>query len=252
MFFYLYDSFVLDKKYTPILDRIEGRIIELGINGRVEKLTALRNIKEIIEQGIKTGAHTIVVVGNDHTFLRALQVVAQHNCALGYLPIGENTLGSVFGINDPIEGCNTLSRRITKQLPLGKVNQTYFLTEATGEFPAGTHLRCNEQWNLITKTEATHCSIANLGNLNTTATHYDIPDQAQLQVTLQPQGPASTWLRKAKPLHPTTVSVNKVTIDHPEQAVAVRLDNTTIIKSPVTLSVKPKAIKIIVGKQRKI
>ncbi len=252
MFFYLYDSFVLDKKYAPILDRIEGRIIELGINGRVEKLTALRNIKELIEQGIKAGAHTVVVVGNDQTFLRALQVVAQHNCALGFLPIGDNKLGAVFGITDPLEGCNTLSRRITKQLPLGKANQTYFLTQVTADFPAGTHLRCNEQWNLITQTEHTHCTIANLGSLGESTVQYHLPEQAQLDLVLEPQAPPSSWLRKAKRLHPTTVTIHKVTIDHPEHAVAVRLDDTTVIKSPVTFSVKPKAIKIIVGKQRKI
>lgn len=252
MFFYLYDSFVLDKKYAPTLDRIEGRIIELGINGRVEKLTALRNIKELIEQGIKSGAHTVVVVGNDQTFLRALQVVAQHNCALGFLPIGENKLGAVFGITDPLEGCNTLSRRITKQLPLGKANQTYFLTHVTADFPAGTHLRCNEQWNLITQTEHTDCTIANLDRLGDTEVKHHSTDQTQLDLTLAPRSEPSGWLRKAKQLHPTTVSVQKVTVDHPDHAVAVRLDDTTVIKSPVTFSVKPKAIKIIVGKQRKI
>lgn len=245
MFFYLYDAFVLDKKFAPILDRIESRIIELGINGRVEKLTPLRNIKEIIELGIKAGAHTIVVVGNDHTFLKALQVVAQHTtCALGFLPIGESQLGSLFGITDPLEGCNTLSRRITKQLPLGKANQTFFLSEVTADFAAGTVLRCNEQWNLITQTEHTICTITNPGSRG--------HESNQLQVTLEPQGNSSSWLRKAKRLHPTTVLVNKVSIDHPESAASLALDHTTVLKSPVGFSIKPKAIKVIVGKQRKI
>lgn len=244
MFFYLYDAFVLDKKYVSILDRIEGRIIELGINGRVEKLTPLRNIKELIERGLKNGAHTVVVIGNDHTFLKALQVVATQNCALGFLPVGENTLGALFGITDPLDGCNTLSRRITKQLPLGKANQTYFLNEATGQLPANTQLRCNEQWNLITKTAQTTCTIRNLGYLG--------DDPSQLQLTLAPQPDATSWLRKAKPLHATTAAVSKVVVDHSATPLGMLLDGTTTIKSPITFTLKPKAIKVIVGKERKI
>jgi len=48
MFFYLYDAVVLDKKFSGLLERIESRIIELGINGRVERLTPLRNMKVAI------------------------------------------------------------------------------------------------------------------------------------------------------------------------------------------------------------
>jgi diacylglycerol kinase family enzyme len=185
-----------------------------------------------------------VVVGNDHTFLNALQVVAQHNCALGFLPVGENTLGALFGITDPLDGCNTLSRRITKQLPLGKANQTYFLNEATGVLPRTTQLRCNEQWNLITQTEQTNCTISNLSHAG--------GDHTQLQLLLEPQRATTSWLRKAKPLHPTTVVLTKVTIDHPETPVGMLLDGTTMIKSPITFTLKSKAIKVIVGKQRNI
>ncbi len=245
MFFYLYDAFVLDKKFAPVLDRIEARIIELGINGRVEKLTPLRNIKELIELGIKARAHTIVAVGDDRTFLRTLQVVAHHpTCSLGFLPLGDSNLGKLFGITDALDGCNTLSRRITKQLPLGKANQTFFLSEVAAEFTAGTVLRCNEQWNLITQADRTLCTITNASSQGN--------DSQQLQLTLQPQTSTSSWLRKAKPLHPTTVLVTKVSIDHPETAASLLLDGTTILKSPVGLSIKPKAIKVIVGKQRKI
>ena len=62
MYFYFYDTFVSDKKNEQLLGKIENRLIELGINGRTEKLTVLKNMKELIEDAIKKGAHTIVAV----------------------------------------------------------------------------------------------------------------------------------------------------------------------------------------------
>ena len=47
MYFYFYDTFVSDKKNEQLLGKIENRLIELGINGRTEKLTVLKNMKEL-------------------------------------------------------------------------------------------------------------------------------------------------------------------------------------------------------------
>lgn len=251
MFFYLYDAVVLDKKYATLLDQIESRVIELGINGRIERLTPLRNIKELIDHGVKNGAHTIVVVGTDQTFLRTLQVTAQYDVAVGFLPFGPSALGSLFGVTDPLDGCNALSRRITKQLALGKANQTYFLTEVTAELPRGTKITCDGQWSIITQTDTTTLALANLGHV--LGSRVEVPtvyDTHQLHLMLQPHSQPTGFLRKQVLNHPTSVLVHKVTIEHPDLSVAVLLDQTTALKTPVSFSLKAKAIKVIVGKQR--
>ncbi|MFA6475263.1 MAG: hypothetical protein WCV88_03630 [Patescibacteria group bacterium] len=239
MFFYLYDNFVLDKKYTGILDHMEARVIELGINGRVEKLLPLRNMKELIEHGIKQGAHTVVVVGNDHTFLRALQVVAQYDCSMGFLPFGETKLGAWFGVTDALDGCDTLSRRITKQLPLGKANQIYFLITATAILPINTQLMCNNKWTISTQTEAVACSIT-------------IFDQTHIKLFIKPIGQTGGLFRKAKTYHPTELVVERLALEHPGQSLPVTLDGVTVVKTPVIITAKPKAIKVIVGKHRQL
>ena len=63
MYHYIYDSFLSDKRYENEISQIEARILGLGINGRVDKLTILKNLKEIVEDGIKKGAETLVVMG---------------------------------------------------------------------------------------------------------------------------------------------------------------------------------------------
>ena len=237
MFFYLYDAVVLDKKYSSLLDRVESRVIELGINGRVERLSPLRNLKELISQAVKSDAHTIVVFGSDSTFLHAMQVVAHHDITLGFLPFGESQLGPLFGMLDPVEGCNNLSRRITKQLSLGKANQTFFLSVVTAQLPRGTRLRCNDQWTVVTQADTTECTLLNTG---------------LLEVTLQPQLAAKGFLRKATPAHSTKLTVTKVHLEHPDNILPVLLDHTTTLKTPITFSIKPKAIKVIVGKYRQV
>lgn len=239
MFFYLYDTFVLDKSNGATLDKVESRVIELGINGRVEKLTPLRNMKDIIENGIKNDAHTIVAVGNDQTFLRAMQVVAQHTgCVMGYVPFEPSALSELFGIPSALEGCDALSRRITKLISLGKANQTFFLRNLTGTLPAQTKIKCNDGWGITTQTTQTGLLVENA--------------RGQLDVQLAPQAGSAGFLRKPKALHATRLTVNKVTIDHPDQPVSVLLDDITTLKCPVTCLTKAKALKVIVGKQRQI
>lgn len=239
MFFYLYDSFVLDKNYASILNRIESRVIEFGINGRVEKLTPLRNMKELLEQGIASKAHTIVVVGNDNTFVRALNVVAAHSIVLGYIPVENTTIGRLCGITDPLEACNVLSRRITKTVPLLKVNQNYALLNLVATLPQHTSIRCDDLFTLASGIPQT---------LTITS------DQARCSVTLQPQPPQVRWFpfRQKNTLAPTVLQANKISIHCQDQSIPVLLDETVTIKTPVTIQFKTKAIRLIVGKGRTI
>lgn len=241
MFFYLYDSFVLDKSYTNTLNRIESRIIELGINGRVEKLTPLRNMKELLEQGMADDAHTIVAVGNDTTLIRVLNIVASHNVVVGYIPVQTDTpISKLCGIPDAFEACNILSRRIIKTLPLLKVNQNYVLSTLTAKLPTDATIRCNDAFTLKPTTPDTSLTVS-------------IESQF-CKLELQPQPPAAGWLSfgAKKTLFPTSCSAHKIVVDCPESSVPVLLDETITIKTPVTIQLKPKALKLIVGKGRLI
>jgi len=245
MFFYLYDSFVLDKNYTNILNQIESRVIELGINGRVEKLTPLRNMKELLEQGMANEAHTIVVVGNDNTFIRALNVVAAHSVVLGYIPMENNSvIGTLCGITTPLEACNILSRRITKTIPLLKVNQNYALLNLNATLPTQTTIRCNDAFTLSTITSSTAFNVST-GALG-------------CELTLQPQPMQTSWLQLSRRLgkkpsfQSTSCRATKITLQCPEQSIPVLLDQTITIKTPITIQLKPKALKLIVGKGRTI
>lgn len=257
MFFYLYDSFVLEKKHEGALTKVENRIIELGINGRVEKLTPLRNLKDVLENAIKQEAHTIIVVGDDTTFVRAVNVLAHHKVTVGYIPFGEqSSLAKVFGISDTFEACNVLSRRITKQIDLGRANQNFFVTAAVAAESAGLRIQCNGEFTVSFPRERMTVSFINLGDiLHKEFTPSDLCNvtDRRLQLQLQESGRRHSWLRRSKTnpaAHSTVLPIIKAELTHTQQPVPIVLDHITTLKTPLSISVKAKQLKIIVGKDR--
>ena len=241
MFFYLYDESARDKKNEATIRGIENRIIELGINGRVERLQPLRNLKEIVTAGLKQKAHTFVVVGSDATLLHAINILADEKVALGFIPLGQGNshLAELFGIHDTMEACNTLSRRITKPVPLAKANQTHFLTELSLHAPADTELNFDDDYS-ITITTDSRITI--------------LPQPPTCLVTIQPlpQPKRSLWGGVSVPLTPTRLSAHRLTVEHPDKTLEVLLDRTTTIKTPLSVTLKAKPLKVIVGKNRRL
>lgn len=254
MFFYLYDSFVLDQKYESTVSRIESRVIELGINGRVEKLTPLRNLKEILEHGIKQKAHTIVIVGNDSTLLRAINIVAPHDIVLGYIPLNPtSTLSQLLGILDPLEGCDILSRRIIKEVNLIKANQNYFLTAAYIENAIGLRMQCDNQFTLSIKTETTGVTIHNLGDILNGSLDIPLSHASSITVHIKESPMRQGWLKQQVISKPNSCfAVKKIQLQHEETPIPIVLDQETTLKTPLTLVLKPKQQKIIMGKDRRV
>ena len=129
MYFYLYDAFLRDKKYERTLAKIEGRLLELNILGKSEKLTLLKSMRDVVKNAIKRGAETIVVVGDDQTVSKIMTYVADEDIILGIIPIGHNTqLASSLGIPQGIAACDILSSRIVERIDLGKANDAFFVS----------------------------------------------------------------------------------------------------------------------------
>lgn len=255
MFFYFYDTFVLDKKHEGTLTRVENRIIELGINGRVEKLTPLRNMKSLLEDGIKQDAHTIVVIGDDTTFVRAVNIVAPHDVVLGYIPFAKTSaLAELFGIPDTFEACNILSRRIIKQVSLGKANSNYFLTSLVAEKSDELKISCDNQFTVSSRSEPMRFRIHNLGDVFGPTEDKELyTTAAKLHLEIDPLPPRRSLFKKSPTKSvSSTLPVKKAEITHTNDPIPVRLDNETTIKTPVTVTFKPKQLKVVVGKDRQI
>lgn len=129
MYVYLYDNFLRQKKHDIVVRAMETRLTDFGIAGKIIRLQHLSNAELLIEEELKKGATTIVMVGNDTTFGHVLSRAAVCQTTFGFLPVGpDNTIAEVLGIPVGIDACDVLSRRRKVMLDVGWFNNRYFVS----------------------------------------------------------------------------------------------------------------------------
>jgi len=128
MYVYIYDNFLREKKYASVVKAMEISLTDYGIAGKILRLTNFTDAKPIVDDEIKRGAKTIVVVGNDATLGHVLSRTATADCTFGFLPVGDNnTVAQVLGIPIGAAACDVLSKRRKERLDVGWVNNRYFI-----------------------------------------------------------------------------------------------------------------------------
>ncbi|MFH1367041.1 MAG: diacylglycerol kinase family protein [Patescibacteria group bacterium] len=250
MYHYIYDSFLSDKRYENEISQIEARILALGINGRVDKLTILKNLKEIVEDGIKKGAETLVVMGDDMTLGKVISYVAPfRKIILGYIPLGQKqSIARLLGIPNGVAACDVLSKRMIKKFDLGKANEKYFLfsLEVTKN---NVVIECDDHYNFKTVTPSSLLRICNLGRLEEGA--FFNPGDGLLEAVVVNQN--SGWnIFKKSYKKDSVFTIKKAKIKCDTECVPLLLDGQTVVKTPASVEIVPKRLNIIVGKERKI
>lgn len=129
MYVYLYDSFLKQKKFDNTIKAIETRLTDFGIAGKIIRLQNYSNAESLVEEEIKRGATTFVIVGNDATFGHVLSRAASCPTLFGFLPVGpDNSIADVLGIPVGVPACDILARRRKVKLDLGWFNNRYFVS----------------------------------------------------------------------------------------------------------------------------
>src|SRR3990167_3377239 len=130
MYVYLYDNFLRDKKFLPVVKAMEISLTDFGIAGKILRLNNYTDAKSTIDDEIKRGAKTVVMVGNDKTIGQVLSRSANCECTFGFLPVGsDNAIAEVLGIPVGVEACTILSRRRKESLDVGWMNNRYFVSQ---------------------------------------------------------------------------------------------------------------------------
>lgn len=248
MYFYLYDAFLRDKKYERILAKIEGRLLELNILGKSEKLTLLKSMRDVVKNAIKRGAETIVAVGDDQTVSKIITHVADEDIILGIIPIGNNTqLASSLGIPQGIASCDILSSRIVERIDLGKANDAFFVS----------YLELSPSQELLLECDHGSFHIEPTGKPHT-ITIYNFGDEGKdprdgiLELVVRSPGEGKSGIfRKSMHSTPSLFPIQQVKIKSFGRSVAAHADGQTVIKTPMTVQVIPKKLRVIVGKKRR-
>lgn len=161
MYVYIYDDFLRNKKYESIVKAMEICLTDFGIAGKILRLNNFTDSKVIIEDEIKRGAKTIIIVGNDQTLGHILSRAATVNCTFGFLPVGgNNTIAEVLGIPTGIEACTVLSKRRKELLDVGWMNNRYFISQLH-VYPARVEVLYDERFR-VTASDKMEIIVCNL------------------------------------------------------------------------------------------
>jgi len=221
---------------------MEIRLTDLGLNGKIIRLSGIKNIKGTIQNEIKLGAKTIVAVGNNQTINKIIGAIIeadiygdfQKNTLLGIVPIGsDNSIAASFGIKNEEEACNILLARRIEKIDLGLIGTYYFLNEARIE-SLGTKINLGDY--SLEAQERGEIRIINLLSERSNTINSN-PHDGLLDIVIKTKKDNETVLR-AKNFSIINERYNLL------------LDGVVEVKTPTEVKVVNNRINVIVGKDR--
>lgn len=242
MYAYVFDSFVQDQKFRSEASRIETRLSTLGIQGRSEKITILKNIQDSVRSLLKRGADTLVVVGNDQTVVKVLPIIIEADATLGIIPVGPSQqIATALGLPGGAGACDMLSRRIIRRIDVGTVGNATFLVRV--DLPAGARIQCDGNYTVEGLEPDVTMSIVNLGS----ARSGGLPDDGRIELVVT--GRTGGWFGRAGG-EPSVFSLTKAKIERTGGDARMILDGQVTMNPPATIGVLRKKLHIIVGRDR--
>jgi len=257
MYIYIYDSFVNQKKYDKTLARVETRITDLGLNGKIVRIGVMTSVHDVIDSEIRKGASTIVAVGNNSIFSQSLNSIVKHslvnanrNLSLGFIPIdnANNEIASLLGIGLEEDACNILSARRIKTLDLGQANNNYFLTTAKIETD-GTKVEIDENY-FIEIAEPGEIVVVNLPT-NEVPISAEVSNAEDNKLELLVKSKSAKKIiprKKSAELNQSYFSFKSLNIINQKKFLV--LDNCLNVETPAKVNIAKEKINLIVGKSR--
>lgn len=248
MYHYIYDAALAHPRHRLVLTAIENRLTDLGIHGKVDRLSLFKDVRETIHDGIRRGATTIVAVGTDETIKKVLEVMPEFSVSFGMIPVGKpNVLAKIFGIPEGVAACDVLSARLTQPLDIGRVNGQHFLSALS--IPDGrVQLECDGAYR-VTLARGGTVQVCNMTPVTEESarnekTHLADPSDGLLETIISPR--RSIWGGQEKN---TQLNLRRIVVSAPEPFTYF-LDGRRMKSTRVEIDVLPRRMKVIVGKER--
>lgn len=252
MYVYIYDNFLREKKFAAVVKAMEISLTDYGIAGKILRLNNYTDAKPIIEDEIKRGAKTIVVVGNDTTLGHILSRAAICDCTFGFLPVGpNNTIAEVLGIPVGVEACDVLSRRRKERLDVGWVNSRYFIAQLH-VLPAKVEVFYDERFK-VTASDKMEVVVCNLQpffwkkDKRDTETRVVHPQDGKLEAFLRPLTKTRWWGYTYE--DPSIFPFEEMEIRGSEP-FAVEADGKVTKEIKVKIKLAHSKVEMIVGRNR--
>jgi len=254
MYFYIYDNYLSDKKYSRTLAAIETRLTDLGISGKIGRLSPFTSAKGLIRDEVRRGTETIVVVGNDETVSKAVEGIGDVEVTLGMIPVGApTTIAESLGIPNGVEACDVLSKRLTQKIDLGRVNGRFFLSDV--RIPSGrVIIEGDGQYRIVTPRTDCEVIVSNLRSGAMPQSAVEVankpgdPMDGLLDAMIMPRTGGMLGFSK-RPSMPSIIPMRRMSIKS-EEAIDMYADGQAFSAKDFVIEVVPNTLKVITGRSR--
>jgi len=240
---YLYDDYIQEnKRFERELLKIENRLTDLGIAGKVSRLALFRNAEEMIRDEIQRGVSTIVVVGNDETMRKVIDVVADNEVVLGIIPIGPNNeLARMMGIPQGEAACDVLSARRVEKIDVGIVNGRRFVTGLTmPNFHA--EITCEDKFRVTSVARQAELEVRNLADVTD-------PRDGRFEAVIRAAVKKGWGIFGRTSFKESVFPLRSMAI-RSEKPISLFVDGEEMRSTRFDIGIEPLLLKVITGKAR--
>ncbi|EKE06624.1 MAG: hypothetical protein ACD_18C00314G0027 [uncultured bacterium] len=252
MYVYLYDNFLKNKRYDSLIKAMETRLTDYGIAGKIIRLQRYTNCEMLIEDEIRKGAKTIVVVGNDVTFGHVLSRAASCRVIYGFLPVGsENSIAEVLGLPVGIDACDVLAKRRKLYLDVGWLNNRYFISQLHIP-PSDIQIEYDESFKVASRGKKMELVVCNLKPFvwSKGGKKYVVhPQDGKLEAFLRPIVKKGVF-KKEQFEEPSIFPFEEIIVSSRKPFV-VETDGNISKEIKVKIKLAKSRIEMIVGRDRK-
>lgn len=258
MYFYIYDSFLTEKKYVKTISKIETRLASLDIAGKKHQLSILRSVKEIVDDILTKELPTIVIIGGDQTFCQAALAVAGTSAILGFIPTEQDSLmAGILGLPVNEYACDVISARRIEEINTGKINNERFFSSVMFDANKIT-LRADEKYEIVPQ----KVKLVKVINLDMLCFDRIFSEPDWLRLASNPKDnhleilmgtPEKKFLflkRKEKRDSLFFAKRLEVRSKKSDQEILLKVDRSRIVKTPAMIKTAKEKINLIVGKDR--
>lgn len=255
LYLYLYDADLRAKPYRTILTNIESRLGDFEIMDKVVRLSTFSNPRLIIEDGMRHGVKTVIIVGNDETLSRILTKAADLEVTFGFLPVGQkkNYLAKILGLPLNEAACEVIAARKIERIDYGVINKSRFFLSYLYIPPAGVKIICNDYFtiNRLGK-EKIEVAVSNLLPPPFDSEKFKLhPQDGQMELYLRPQKPGllSSLFQGREPDTTSVFPFRHLQLNT-LKPMTVLADGKETQEMSVEIEVAKKKLRMIVGKNR--
>lgn len=242
--------------------KIKDMVGMLGLAGETAAVSPARTVEELVEIATFKEYNTIVAVGGDQLINKIASLICGKEAVLGVIPINTSPLiNNILGIKDDNinEAFVTLKKRYLKVIDLAYLYpQSYFLTQA--EIKTSQPIEVELEIDQVkTTTKITDLIIVSPAINTIVNNEYEFEqsdNRLNIYLANNRECPSDIikfthWFLGRKTIdHTSSLFRARKIIINTSSPIPIFIDGKIIDKTPVIITTKPKALKIITRRGR--